>query len=379
MSTFTYYLPTKIFFGWGSLASLPEVMTNEFPGKKRILLVTGRSSLRKEGKTDQILRLLKEHTVMLFEKVEANPTSQMVHEGMEQFRTHHCDMIIAVGGGSVLDAGKAMSILLTNEGTLESYQAGAAPVHPPVDFLAIPTTSGTSSEITTWSVITNAQGIYRDVKKSIGDPKMYPKATIIDPELTVSLPPYQTACTGLDALCHAIEGSLSKKRNPLSTTYALDAIRIIVPALPRAFRNGADREAREQMSLGALLAGLAFGNSRTMSPHKASYPLTTQFNLPHGAACALTLPSFLEDIGERSPELLAGITEAMGCRDYREMIQALRSLTKDLGLPTTLRELGAEKEDIAFIARKSYVPVDKQEDPLPIEEDRYLAILQRAF
>lgn len=379
MTSFQYYLPSRVVFGCGTVERLPTLIDEHCAGKDRILLVTGRSALRKVGIIDRLLKLLESKTVMLFDKVEANPDSTIVHEGIELYRHHRCTLIVAVGGGSVLDVGKAIAILVNNTGTLEEYQRGGVPKNPPEDFVAVPTTSGTSSEMSIWSVITNLEGEYKHTKKSFSDQKMYPKLAVIDPELTLTLPAEQTASTGLDALCHAVEGHWSKKNNPLSSVYALQAIALVTRWLPRACTYPDDLQAREQMSFAMFLAGLCFSNSRTTSPHKVSYPLTTLYNLPHGAACAITLPSFMEYIGEREPRHLDGLPEAMGQKTWQEAANFLRSFIKEVGMPNRLSELGVDEAALALIAQQSYVPIPKQEDPVPISHDDYLAVLRRAL
>jgi len=379
MLSFQYHLPTRIVFGSGTLEKLPNLLDENFPGLDRILLVTGRAALRKQGFIDRTLKLLEKKTVLLFDKVEANPTSDMVYEGMDQYKKHGCQLIVGIGGGSVLDAAKAMATLLANPGTLESYQRGDKPKQEPVPFVALPTTSGTSSEMSMWSVITNLEGEYKHKKKSFSSSAMYPRLAIIDPELTLSLPPDQTASTGLDALCHAIEGAWSKKRNPLSDAYALQAISRIVRWLPKAHADGSDKEAREQMSFAVLLAGLAFTNSRTTSPHKVSYPLTTLYNLPHGAACAVTLPSFMEYIGEHEPARLDEIVAALGQKDWKESVAFLKSFIASLGMPAKLGDIDVDDSALALIAKQSFVEEAQQEDPVPIPYDAFVAILKRAL
>lgn len=379
MKHFQYYLPTRIVFGSDTLNLLPEKLKEYFSAKTRILLVTGTGSLKESGITDKILKLLSDFTVVLFDKVSANPTSDMVNAGIEKFEEHSCELIIAVGGGSVIDTGKAIATLLTNEGTLEDYQKGKNPVNEAKDLIAIPTTSGTSSEMTIWSVITNFEGHYKHQKKSFSGEKMYPKLAIIDPVLTLTLDKKQTASTGLDALSHAIEGYWSKKTNPLSNVYCLEAIKLILKYLPKAFENGSDLEAREKVSFAAMLAGLAFSNSRTTSPHKISYPLTTNYNLPHGAACILTLPYFMEYIGDNDAQHLEEIVKVLKCKDYKEAADLIKDFVKQLDMPNKLSDLGMSREEIPYIAKTTYVEIEKQEDPVPISYEDYLKILEKAF
>jgi len=379
MDIFKYSLPTKVVFGSDTINELPKLIKENFPKKSSILLVTGRSSLKKQGITDKFLKILEKYTIVLFDKVEANPTSDIVYEGIETYKKHRCDLVIAVGGGSVMDAGKAIAILVNNQKPLEVYQSGEKPEHPSDDFIAIPTTSGTSSEMTVWSVITNKEGAYKNTKKSFSDEKMYPKLAVIDPKLTLGLSAYQTASTGLDVLSHAMEGFWSKKKNPISDLYALEAIKLVVKYLPTAYKNGSDLVAREKMSFATLLAGFAFSNSRTTSPHKVSYPLTTQYQLPHGAACAVTLPYFMHYIGKNDLDRLQPILNIFGVSQANEALNFLKTFIKDLDMPCTLKEVGVEEEDLDYIARKTYAPIEKQEDPVPLSFDDYLEVLKLAY
>jgi alcohol dehydrogenase class IV len=381
MTNFKYFLPTEIIFGKDSISDLEEIIKKKFPEVKRILLVTGQHSLKKAGITDKILKLLENFTVVLFDKVEANPTSNSnsVNEGTEKYKRNNCEMVLAIGGGSVIDAGKAIAVLAKNNGSLEKYQGGEEPKNDPAIMIAVPTTSGTSSEMTTWSVITNLEGAYKNTKKSFSSIKMYPKIAIIDPKLTLTLSKEQTASTGLDALSHAIEGYWSKKKNPLSDIYAIEAIKIIKEYLPIAYKDGENIEAREKMSFATLIAGLCFSNSRTSSPHKVSYPITTQYNLPHGAACMITLPYFMAFIGENEPEQVEEIVKALGCKTLKEAVEFLKNLVKNLGMPNKLSDLGITKEEIAYIAKNSYVEEENQEDPVKISYEKYLEILKTAL
>ena len=379
MKIYQYHLPTKIVFGIDSIIELPSLIKENFPKKKKILLVTGRYSLKKAGITDRILKILKRYTVVLFDKVEPNPTSDIVDAGIEEYKKNKCDMIIAVGGGSVIDTGKAISILVNNKESLETYQKGKDPVNEPETFIAIPTTSGTSSEMTIWSIITNLKGEYKNTKKSFASIKMYPKLALIDPKLTISLDKKQTASTGLDALSHSIEGYWSKKGNPLSDIYAINAIKLIVKYLPRAVKDGNDLEAREKMSFATLLAGMAFSNSRTGLPHKISYPITTQYNLPHGAACTITLPYFMEYIGDKDEKIIEEIVGALGFKKHKDAVKFLKKFIKDLGMPNKLSDLGIDKEDLQHIAKKTYMLTEKQLEPVKIEYKDYIKILENAL
>lgn len=371
-----YYLPTKLVFGWGSIETLPEYIREIAPNAKRILFVTGRSAMKELGFTARTLTLLKKYNVVLFDKVETDPSIETIEKGLKILKEHKIDIVIGMGGGSVLDVGKAIAILSKNKGTVTEYQRGKKIEKEGLPFIAIPTTSGTSSEMTVFSVILT---IDKNYKKSFSDIKMYPKIGIIDPELTVSMPPKLTASTGVDALCHAIEAYWSKKTQPLSRILALDALKLIIKYLPIAVKNGQNPEAREKMSLATMLAGLSFSNSRTTSPHKVSYPLTINFKVPHGAACALTLPYFMEFFGLQDEKIIKEILDILEVKDTKTGVLKLKKFIKSLGMPTRLRDIGATKKDLDYIVEKSYFPKKEQQDPVPMEKETFKKILETAL
>lgn len=379
MSTFQYFLPTRILFGRGAIASLSDTLRATFPGAKKILLVTGRNFLRTHGIVDKISTLLHAYDVLIFDQVESGPSSQTLEAALAEENRFCPDVVLGIGGGSAMDLAKAVAILARNTGTLEEYQHGKRMTHDAIPYVAVPTTTGTASEMTVWSVIINNAGMYAGKRKSFSDERMYPKLAVIDPDLTATLSPEATMGTALDILSASIESLWSKKKNPISTCFAVNAITLALRHIPRVYADPQNMEERAQLCLASLLCGFAVSNSRTGAPHKVSYPLSSHYNVPHGAACMLTLPYFLEFIGERQPEHLHDVLAAMHCSTPKQAADQLRDLVHSVGFPNCLQRAGVAKDDIDFIARNSYVPPQQQEDPIPMSYDEFVAILRRAY
>ena len=223
--------------------------------------------------------------------VPGEPTLALIRRGARDAREQRCDLVIAIGGGSVLDAGKALAALLTNPGDaldyLEVIGRGQPLAHAAAPCIAIPSTAGTGSEVTRNAVLGSRE---HHVKASLRSAGMLPRVAIVDPELTFGLPPALTASTGLDALTQLIEPYVSVRANPMTDSFCIEGMRRASVALPRAWQNGSDREAREAMSWAALLGGLALANAGLGAVHGFAAPLGGMFPAPHGALCAAVLP-----------------------------------------------------------------------------------------
>jgi len=285
---FNFYMPTKIHFGQNKIKKVGKIVK---PYGKKAFIVTGKTSARKLGFLKTLEEALKEEKIdaIFFEKVEPNPSVETVEKGAYSFKKEKCDFIVALGGGSPIDAAKAIGILVSNSLPLTQY-FGKDKVEksiPPL--IAIPTTAGTGSEVTPYAVITESH-----TKKIITSSKIFPKEAILDPVLTFSLSSTLTSDTGIDALSHAIESYVSKKASPLSETVALQAVKLIGEYLPKVIESPCDIEARSQMMYASLLAGIAISQTGTTLLHSMGYRLTSDFNVPHGRANGILLPSFWE-------------------------------------------------------------------------------------
>jgi alcohol dehydrogenase class IV len=277
---FEFATATRIIFGEGTAASLPD-LARTFG--LRPFVVAGASRERAQA----LVSALSAETFA----VTGEPTVEMVREGARQAQDAACDVVISIGGGSVVDAGKAIAIIATNGGEplefLEIVGKGRAITVPPLPFIAVPTTAGTGSEVTRNAVLGSTE---HGVKASLRSPLMLPRVAVVDPELTYGLPPEVTAFTGLDALTQLIEPYVSIRANPLVDAICVAGIERIAGALRRACHNGADRDARHDMALASLFGGLALANAGLGVVHGFAAPLGGQWKAPHGALCAALLP-----------------------------------------------------------------------------------------
>jgi len=285
---FEFAAPTRIIFGEGRLADIPKIVSAM---GSRALVVEGRS-----GRAESLVRQLGDvglATTTL--QVSSEPTIALVEAGLAQARRERCDVVVALGGGSVVDAGKAISALLTNDAPVRDYLEVIGKARPLANraapFIAIPTTAGTGAEVTRNAVLMAED---EQVKVSLRSPLMLPAVAVIDPELTYSLPPSVTASTGLDALTQCIEPFVSPQANPLSDAVAREGMHRASGALLRAFRDGSDREARRDMAVASLCGGLALANAKLGAVHGFASPLCGMFPVPHGMACARLLPLITE-------------------------------------------------------------------------------------
>lgn len=337
---FEYANPTRVLFGQGVVEAIPEII--EIVSAGSILLVTGRNAMRQLGHTERMVHHLGQKRVVLFEEVEPNPTADTVERGLDLCRREECTVVIGLGGGSPLDVAKAIAALSNNPGRVIEYtRQEREPNRLGVPYIAVPTTSGSGSEVTPYSIITVPE---ERSKFSIRNPVLYPRIAVVDPMLTVSLPPRQTAATGLDVLCHALESIWSTRGQPIAQEWAESAVDLVFRHLISAFRDGNNLEAREGMSLASLLAGLAISQTGTTAIHQASYPLTFDFHLEHGFACALFLPSFLRYNRTVVAHRFDRLIQVLGCGDWNGLETMVLELMVALDAPMHLSELDVDEE-----------------------------------
>src|SRR5579864_6468004 len=305
---FEFATAARIVFGAGAVR---EVVAAAAGMGRRALLVTGSSPGR-------VAPLVAGFDAVPF-AVAGEPTLELIHLGTEFALQERCDLVIAIGGGSAIDAGKALADMLTNPGGpltyLEVIVSGHPLVNAPAPFIAVPTTAGTGSEVTRNAVLGSPE---HRVKASLRSASMLPRLAVVDPELTVGLPGTITASTGLDALTQLIEPYVSVRANPMTDLFCVEGIRSVAAALPRVWEDGSDLEARTAMSWAALLGGLALANAGLGAVHGFAAPIGGMFPAPHGAACAAVLPHAMEvniqALRARAPETpaLQRYTEVAG-------------------------------------------------------------------
>lgn len=367
MHVITYL--TTIHFGAGALASLPAAMQEL--GIRRPLLVSDHG-IAATGLLDRVTALLGSD-VATFLDVPTNPTESATHQALALYRQNDCDGVIAFGGGSPIDLAKGVALLATHPGELAQY-AGILGGIPRITaavapLIAIPTTAGTGSEVGRAALIT------LDDERKLGfiSPHLIPKRAICDPELTLGLPPFLTAATGLDALSHCIETYLSPRYNPPAEAIAVDGFARIWKALPRAFADGKDAEARSELMMGALQGGMTFQKGLG-AVHALSHALggIKSLKLHHGTLNALLMPPVLRWNADAAPAKIQRLQEAAGVSD---LAAALERLNRALGLPATLSELGVTRDMFDWICERALADHSHQTNPKPLTAADYAAIL----
>ena len=373
----TYHLPTQIIFGSGSVREVDAIVGKRLRAS-RPYLVTDKG-IEAAGILDRVRAPLA--GVPVFDEVEPNPRHATINRGGEIVRTLKPDLVIGLGGGSVLDAAKAMALLATNPGLIEEYEGREKYKTAPLPVLAIPTTCGTGSEVTWVSVITHTG---RRFKMSIKGRCLFPAVALIDPDLLVTLPRHLVASTGLDALTHAVEAYTSKPASFITDLLALEASRLIFRHLPKAYQDIQNNaEAREGLMLGSLLAGMAFGNSDVGAVHCLAEAIGSLYDTPHGVANAVFLPLIMEFNLKAVTEKYATIAAVSGieAEDREEaaacLVEKVKEFSRALSIPS-FNGLGIPESDFALIARKSFENNSNPSNPRPTTADDYLAILRQA-
>ena len=351
-----FRVPPEVFYGIGAAEKVGELAK---PFGKKALIVTD-PGVSGAGLLDEIKANLRSSEIRteIFNEVEPNPSVETVEKGLKAFKDFEGDFIVAVGGGSPMDVGKAVATLYTNGGRITDYEGVGKVEKPSLPVIAIPTTAGTGSEVTINLVITDRP---RKHKFPVIDKNIAAKIAIVDPVMTLSLPPQVTASTGLDALTHAIESYTCTVTHPVSEVLALEGVRLMGAYLRQAVANGKNLEARDKVMTGCLMASMAFSNTRLGNVHAASTPLGGFFDVPHGVANAILLPYVMEFNVLGDPKKFAHIAEALGEDIYGvteleaayKAPQAIRKLSDDVGIPKTLKEVGVKEEGIEDMAKEA--------------------------
>lgn len=326
MAEFIYSQPVKIYFGEGELERLSEILSEA--DIKRCVLVCGRHFADKAAELQKYLPSI----CAVYSEVEANPQLSGVAETVRLAREHDADAVMGIGGGSSIDTAKFAAACACGESSAEQCYNTATFPNKRLRIIAVPTTAGTGSEVTQVSVISRG-----NEKKTINHPSFMPNIAVVDPTLTYSVPPRTTMNTGLDALAHALEGFWSKNHQPICDIYAEKAVALVLQNLEAAYRDGSDKAARRNMSMASLFAGLAFAQPKTAACHACSYPLSADYHLPHGEACAFTLDSFVRI---NADERLESLCKRVGLVDTAALAEKIAELKALAGLKTKLNGLG---------------------------------------
>ena len=382
---FEFATATRIIFGAGTFRDLGALARQM---GSRALIATGLPA----DLTEPLLDMLQaEGLDCLSFPVPVEPTTHLVQEGTQLARDGERDLVIGFGGGSAVDTGKAIAALMTNEGEpldyLEVIGRGKPLIRPPAPYVAIPTSAGTGAEVTRNAVLASPE---HKVKVSLRSPLMLPRLALVDPELTHSLPPAVTASAGLDALTQVLEPYVSHRANPLTDSLCREGMARAARSLRRAYEDGADAAAREDMSITSLFGGLALANAGLGAAHGFAGPVGGLFHAPHGAVCAVLLPHVMEAnvraLQEREPDnpalqrydevaqILAGKSGAMAAGG----VTWVQALCQALHVPP-LSAYGMTPDDIPLLVEKSAAARSMKTNPIKLTTDELTSILSRAM
>jgi len=358
---------STVVHGWGTLASLADAV----PARcRKVVLVTGSASARAGGLVARCEELLGAAgiTCDLCDGIEPEPSLAFVDEVRAKIGSVGADCVIGAGGGSVLDVAKAAAGLAGCGRDTAYYHAGEAPEARGIPFVAIPTTSGTGSEATPNSVLTDPG---KGVKKSIRHPSFLAVGVVLDPQLTASCPPGVTASSGLDAFVQAVESFASLDASPLSKALSVEACRLIARSLIDAYRDGADRQARTDMAYGSYMAGVALANARLGAVHGLAHPLGVRLGVPHGLMCGILLPYALRFNYETVRERYSGLERALGS----DVLEVTEEFRRRIDVPRGLSSYALDRGEFAAIADEAVGSGSMKANPRPMTRADVLALL----
>lgn len=377
-------LPTDLHFGRGVLSQLPDHMADL--GGDHAFIVTD-SGIREAGLVDRVVEVLDDANLSytVFDRVKPDSGSNVIAESRDRFTSSDANVVIGLGGGSSLDTAKATASLANNPGSPLEYVGLHRLANRGAPVIAIPTTAGTGSEVTLWSVFTDET---RDVKVAIGDFKNYPSVALCDPELTISLPSKMSAATGMDALAHAVESFTNRATQPISASLSLSAIELIGRYLRKVVSRGDDVEARCGMMMASTMAGIAMNPTRLGLAHALAMPLGSwELQVPHGIGIAVTLPRVMEFNHTAAPRRFASVAaalgEAEGDMDAKEAagrsVEAVRALGQDIGIPTGLSEYGVGEDDVSRVVEEAMESGNVPVNPRETTADQLAQILRNSL
>jgi alcohol dehydrogenase len=372
---------TRVVYGAGTLARLGDLILEL--GGSSVLLVTD-PGIEAAGHPQRAFDCIKQAglPVVLFDGVEENPSDRHVNSGLAVAQRHGVDFLVAIGGGSSMDCAKGINFLLTNGGNMADYQGFGKASRVMLPSIGIPSTAGTGSEAQSYALIADEK---THMKMACGDPKVAFRVAILDPEVTVSQPPKVTAITAIDALSHALESYVTRKRNPLAQMFAREAWKLLEPGLERVLNAPRDLDARGSMQLGAHFAGLAIENSMLGACHACANPLTAHYGLTHGIAIGVMLPHVIrfnaDAVGGLYEELVHGGGMLNGNQGAaaEALAQRIIGFMNRAGLPTTLSAYGIEAGILPLLAEEASDQWTGQFNPRPVDQNALRGLYEKAL
>ena len=364
---FDFHLPTKILFGRGRVRDIGSHVPDE---ARRVLVVTDRGVATRTPALDAVRRGLEGRDVRVFDGVEENPSLATVEAGAKEARDFGAQLIVGLGGGSPMDAAKGVALAAVHDGDIRGLLAGGEPTRPALPVVAVPTTSGTGSEVTPYAVFTDPRA---GNKVGYGHPSIFPAVAIIDPDLSAGMPETVALNTGLDVLAHAVEAYLSTIASPLSDTLALHAAEAVLSHLAPAVRKVP--ESIDRMAYAAMLAGVAITHGSTILPHIMGYPLTMFYGIPHGRASAVLLAPVLDFLRRagRVPDRIRTIDGLFA------PLGGIPAYLSGLGVSTRLSDYGVREDELPDFARKTIVKGDVRITPAAVTVEELAEIYRAAL
>ncbi len=380
--SFDFFVKSNITFGRGAVEKLPELLSGY---EIKNLMVVYDGGVKAAGIAEKVLDQVKkaEVNVTIFDEVIPNPTNEVVEKAAAIARKAEVDGFVAVGGGSSIDTAKAINVLMTNPGTISEYGGMNMVKNPCLPLIAVPTTAGTSSEITNVSALIDTEKV---IKYVVIDNKIVASDVIADPEFTKTAPAGVTAATGMDAITHAVESYISNMATPLTEYHSLKGLQILHSNIARVVKDGSDMEAREQMMLGCIITGFGFSNANLGLVHGIAHTLSAHFGLAHGMANATVLPYVMEYNADSCPEKMVELAKAIDLpvsgsieEDKYLLADELKKLIKELKIKT-LSEQGIDRKDFDMLAEDVLKePVLGFNPRQNVTKEDVLAILEKAY
>jgi alcohol dehydrogenase class IV len=381
MENWTLNLPVPVEFGPGALRKI----TGRLAGYAKALVVTGRRAMKEAGVTDRLRNLLSGAGVEneLYDCVSPDPNYEEIEEAADRARRFGAQVIIGCGGGSALDAAKAVAVAATHPGPIMDYRGGTKTITAAtLPILAVSATSGTGSHVGRVAVLSDRR---QKIKRAFFSDYMYPKAAFCDPEILRTMPRDVTAATGFDAFAHALEGFLSSQENPMGNLCAQEAIRVIHETLPRVLEHGDDLDLRGRMAWGDTLAGISLATNTVVIPHVIGMVLGGRYGATHGPGIASVTVACLKHSRPGAVDKLAAVARLLGCRETGgpeqladEAILAVEEFLRAIGLTRTPADYGMKESDIDDIARevRTVFAARVEADPVPTDAAGIAAILR---
>ncbi len=377
---YKFYVPIKFYSGYGRFADLGKL--SDGIGKK-FLLVTGKNAMKKMGFTDKAIKMLRENgkEVILFDQIDPNPTSDMVAAGAALSLKEGCDAVIGLGGGSPMDAAKAIAVVAGNGGSIWDYRK-ERDTSKTLPIIAIPTTAGSGTDGDRYFVVTNKN---MSSKKGFATEYTYPRISILDPELTINLPEQVTKDTAMDALGHSLEAFVScGDINVMSNLISLNAIWLIFENLPRAVKDGKDKQSRSALMQAGTMGGIAINHGGVGAPHGLSMAMGGMYNITHGQGIGIILPYAIEKAMDRIKDKLGfaarflGLSSSMDDEENsRIIVDKLHQFADDLGFPRKLSQIGIKSENIVDILKICKDDDDLDNDPGSYTQDETRKFLEK--